>query len=396
MNVRVKKYLKGSFIYLEQNNALHDFYILQKGEIKITRFHLMRGELEEIQGSGYIFGIKQCITDIPEGERVQAQTDCTVIIVSKNQIEQLYTDSPKVILKILSEYSEILRKLDKELLEKDLLLNFMRRDQVLLDIADQYIKISKPHIASHLLKSYVDENPENPESVNNAKQKLKALPPAVIYKPADLYENKTFTPGQVIFTEMELGDCFYLIKSGKVRISNIRKGREILIAVLDEGSIFGEMAILNNKPRNATAVADSVCELSVINKRSINALPASLFYKILEHITHRIWITEKIILCTEIHNPVARVYYLLASKIKQSVRKKDINDGGYVFHYKSTLEELYNMANITEEEKEQMYEFEKDENLTIYDNTIKVKSIKALLDKSSYYMSRFGLKHKMK
>ncbi|HBD94837.1 MAG TPA: hypothetical protein DC057_11765, partial [Spirochaetia bacterium] len=148
MNVRVKHYKKGSYIYLEQNNALDDFFILQKGEIKITKFNALKGDVEEVKTNGYIFGIKQCITQIPEGERVEAYTDCDVIIINKNQIEQLYTDSPKVILKILSEYSEILRNLDMALLEKDLLLNFMRRDEVILDIADQYISINEPGIAA--------------------------------------------------------------------------------------------------------------------------------------------------------------------------------------------------------------------------------------------------------
>ncbi len=394
MNVRVKHYKKGSYIYLEQNNALDDFFILQKGEIKITKFNALKGDIEEVKNNGYIFGIKQCITQIPEGERVEAYSDCDVIIINKNQIEQLYTDSPKVILKILSEYSEILRNLDMALLEKDLLLNFMRRDEIIFDIADQYISINKPGIAAHLLQSYVNEKPENINSLDKAKEKLKDLPETKVYKTDQAFDNKLFTPNQVIFVEMEQGDSFYMIRSGKVKITNIRKGKQVLIAVLNEGSIFGEMAILNNKPRNATAIADSLCEVSIINKKSISNLPASLFYNILEHLTHRIWITEKILFCIELHNPVARVYYLLASKVKQNLKKNDMINSGYVFHYKSTIEELYNMANVSDAQKDLMYEFEKDENFQIYDNTIKIRNVKVLFDKSSFYLSRSTIKQK--
>ncbi|HBD95458.1 MAG TPA: hypothetical protein DC057_14915, partial [Spirochaetia bacterium] len=249
-------------------------------------------------------------------------------------------------------------------------------------------------IAAHLLQSYVNEKPENITNLDKAKEKLKDLPETKVYKTDQAFDNKLFTPNQVIFVEMEQGDSFYMIRTGKVKITNIRKGKQVLIAVLNEGSIFGEMAILNNKPRNATAIADSLCEVSIINKKSIGNLPASLFYNILEHLTHRIWMTEKILFCMDLHNPVARAYYLLAAKVKQNVKKNDMINSGYVFHYKSTLEELYNMANITDAQKDLMYEFEKDENIQIYDNTIKIRNIKVLFDKSSFYLSRSTIKQK--
>ncbi|MGB9601516.1 MAG: cyclic nucleotide-binding domain-containing protein [Limisphaerales bacterium] len=67
--------------------------------------------------------------------------------------------------------------------------------------------------------------------------------------------------GTIIFNEGDPGTGLYLIKSGKVQIlSNIGKGEEKIFATLGDGEVFGEMAIVENENRSATAKAieDSV------------------------------------------------------------------------------------------------------------------------------------------
>jgi CRP/FNR family cyclic AMP-dependent transcriptional regulator len=66
---------------------------------------------------------------------------------------------------------------------------------------------------------------------------------------------KTFQQGDVIFCEYEPGDNFYMIQSGRVQIVKIFEDVEKTIAVLNSGEIFGEMAILEEAPRSATAIA---------------------------------------------------------------------------------------------------------------------------------------------
>jgi CRP/FNR family cyclic AMP-dependent transcriptional regulator len=66
---------------------------------------------------------------------------------------------------------------------------------------------------------------------------------------------KTFQAGDVIFCEYEPGDNFYMIQSGRVQIVKIFEDVEKTIAVLNPGEIFGEMAILEEAPRSATAIA---------------------------------------------------------------------------------------------------------------------------------------------
>lgn len=71
--------------------------------------------------------------------------------------------------------------------------------------------------------------------------------------------------GSIIFNEGDAGDGMYLIKSGKVQIfSRVREEQEKVFATFGEGEIFGEMAIIENEPRSATAKAVEDTELYFI------------------------------------------------------------------------------------------------------------------------------------
>lgn len=65
----------------------------------------------------------------------------------------------------------------------------------------------------------------------------------------------TYRKNQLIFCEYEPGDTFYLIQEGRVQISKILGDIEKTIDILQPGEIFGEMAILEEAPRSASAIA---------------------------------------------------------------------------------------------------------------------------------------------
>ncbi len=67
---------------------------------------------------------------------------------------------------------------------------------------------------------------------------------------------ETYGPGQAVFREGEMGDALFVIVRGKVRIES---GGERL-AALGPGEAFGEMAVLDEVPRSATAVAEEETE----------------------------------------------------------------------------------------------------------------------------------------
>lgn len=72
-----------------------------------------------------------------------------------------------------------------------------------------------------------------------------------------------FSAGETIFREGDEGHDLFVIKSGRV---DIWHGGHV-VATLPEGTIFGEMALIDPAPRSATAVAQTQVELAIMNER---------------------------------------------------------------------------------------------------------------------------------
>lgn len=83
---------------------------------------------------------------------------------------------------------------------------------------------------------------------------------------------KTFPPGTVLFRDGERGKEMYVIQTGKVKISKEVRGEEQTLAVLGAGEFFGEMAILNNKPRSASATVVEESKMLVIDPKTFEAM----------------------------------------------------------------------------------------------------------------------------
>lgn len=74
---------------------------------------------------------------------------------------------------------------------------------------------------------------------------------------------RTFKVGDVIFRQGDDGDGMYTILEGEVKI--LINGE--LIDVLHKKNIFGEMALIDQEKRSATAIANTDCKLNFIDQR---------------------------------------------------------------------------------------------------------------------------------
>lgn len=80
-----------------------------------------------------------------------------------------------------------------------------------------------------------------------------------------------FTNGQVIFRQGARGDSAYTVRSGKVRIFRESDGSETTLATLGVGDFFGEMALLQDMPRSASAEAVGDVDLEVISREGFES-----------------------------------------------------------------------------------------------------------------------------
>ena len=80
--------------------------------------------------------------------------------------------------------------------------------------------------------------------------------------------------GDLIFSEGDMADSAYLIETGAVEISLGRDGIRQVLALLGPGEVFGEMGIIDNLPRSATATAAEACRLVVVSAEQIQQVVA--------------------------------------------------------------------------------------------------------------------------
>ena len=79
-----------------------------------------------------------------------------------------------------------------------------------------------------------------------------------------------FQPGQMIFREGDTTQEAYRILKGRVEISIAGEGKAVILAQLGEGDIFGEMAMVDERPRSASAQAFEVTECEVLTAENFN------------------------------------------------------------------------------------------------------------------------------
>lgn len=79
---------------------------------------------------------------------------------------------------------------------------------------------------------------------------------------------KTYSDGQVIVQQGEMGDCMFAVQHGRLEVLKDGKGGEVRIGILEEGDIFGEMAIFERERRSATIRVLGEARVLTVDKKT--------------------------------------------------------------------------------------------------------------------------------
>src|SRR5690349_5309670 len=83
---------------------------------------------------------------------------------------------------------------------------------------------------------------------------------------------KEFPKGTVLFREGDTGKEMFVLQSGRVAITKRVRDVEKVLAILGPGEFFGEMAIISNRPRNASALVQDDAKLLVIDPKTFEGM----------------------------------------------------------------------------------------------------------------------------
>nr|XP_034984205.1 cAMP-dependent protein kinase type II-beta regulatory subunit isoform X1 [Zootoca vivipara]XP_034984206.1 cAMP-dependent protein kinase type II-beta regulatory subunit isoform X2 [Zootoca vivipara] len=108
---------------------------------------------------------------------------------------------------------------------------------------------------------------------------LKSLELSERLKVVDVIGTKIYKDGEQIIAQGDMADCFFIVESGEVKITMKRKGKQevdeneaVEIARYTRGQYFGELALVTNKPRAASAFALGTVKCLVMDVQAFERL----------------------------------------------------------------------------------------------------------------------------
>ena len=118
------------------------------------------------------------------------------------------------------------------------------------------------------------------------------LSPSDLNKIAERMVLRAFTKGQMILLEDDLGQTFFVIAGGSVKITRLSDdGREVILAMLGESDFFGEMSLLDGAGRSANVVALQASEVLTLARNDFLEILQDypkISISLLEELTQRI------------------------------------------------------------------------------------------------------------
>jgi CRP-like cAMP-binding protein len=137
---------------------------------------------------------------------------------------------------------------------------------------------------------------------------------------------KEFPQGAVLFREGEPGKEMYVVQSGRITISKQVGEVEKILASLGPGEFVGEMSILNNKPRSATATCADACRLLVIDAKTFEAMirgNAEIAIRMIKKLSDRLAEADEQIENLLFADASARIVHFLAIAAEKVARGPD-------------------------------------------------------------------------
>jgi len=187
---------------------------------------------------------------------------------------------------------------------------------------------------------------------------------------------RIFRPGEIIFSEYEPGDTFYLIKSGRIKLVKNTGEFERTLDILQPSEIFGEMAILENAPRSASAIAVDKVEVLELNAQNFELLilgNPQIAIKLLRIFSKRIYDSKRrfmILTLPDLQSRIADVFLML-DETQANVDKTSQDR-----EFSTTVEDIAHWAGMSvSQAREILYHFVDQHRLEIFPDRMVVKNI---------------------
>ena len=187
---------------------------------------------------------------------------------------------------------------------------------------------------------------------------------------------RTFQAGEMIFSEFEPGDAFYLIQAGRVQIVKLIGDIEKILDILQPSEMFGEMAILENSPRSASAIALDAVKVLEFNSKNFEILMMGnpqIAIKLLKMFAKRIYDSKRrfmILTLDDAPAKVADVFLMLDESLPELQKLSERRE------FLTTVEDVAHWAGLpVNEAREIVSNFVAQRRVEVHTGKIIVKNI---------------------
>ena len=312
----------GAYVYVEEQTDSSSFYIVRQGSlIEENPLNNLTQENDLIIKTGDFFGVLECMSRRARLSSVRALEDTILIIIRFDQFETLITQMAPVAMKIIRLFSQRLRKYNTTLTQLTLesAVVEINTPTNIIKLGEYYRHLGYNNIAGYAFSHFLKNNPNDscaPEAQKHL-DSLKYDETAIL--PIQQGIQQTYEPNSPIFLEYEPGTDLYIILEGFVKITKFTNDHEVLLAMLKEKDIFGEMAILENTPRSASAITVTKVTLLRINKQNFELYIKThpeIARRIIQLLSDRIWLIYKRLANQLISDPITKIYDALQTLLQ--------------------------------------------------------------------------------
>jgi len=381
---------KDSYLIIEGNQNTGCFFIIREGRVRVSKEASAGGEKIEILGPGDFVGVISTMSFQNHIETAVALTDVLAIKVHQQQYIDLIQKNPSVAIKIIKQFSKRLRFLNSTLAELTIKSTAHENASHLFNVADYYFNQKQYGQAFYTYAKYYKHCPQG-DKKQAAGERLAKLSRLKNHIPLEFnpeQTNRIYKKNTVLFAEGEPGSELFIIKSGSVKISKIADNKELLLAMLKTGDIFGEMALLEDKPRIASAVAYEDCRVVTINKANFEVMIKSqpqLIARITSLLADRIWLIYKKLDNVLISDPMGRIYNTIYIQLEKN--RIHLNGAGrtsYTFNF--GWAELFGMSGLPPEHNKPLHlKMSNNSKIQMTENQIHIVSLMEIIRQTDYY-----------
>ena len=254
-------------------------------------------------------------------------------------------------MKIIRSFSKDLRDFDQELAKRSTKGGHDEDnpDNLYL-VGDYYFNANAHKVAAYIFSRYLSLYPQG-RFISQTKECLQAIGVVNLTNSIHSVEfNRTYMDEEMLFSEFEPGNELFIIQKGRVKITKIVNGQELLIAVLNPGDIFGEMSILEDKNRAACAIAFGETRVIAVNKANFEKIviqQVPMATKLISLLSDRIWTVYRQLANLLLNDPLARMYDTL---LTQAMKNRLPIVPKQTYHFTFGAEELIKMIGVEKEE----------------------------------------------